>query len=219
MPRGDDERIDINLDSEPVGESPMDGILQEVAATAGPASAAVPAAIEEGAQKGLLQQLARLQTEKDELTATMVRRQADFENYRKRIDRERKDDAVRAVMPLVESLLPVLDAFERALGVNGDAASEEFRKGFELINRQLWDALGRFGLERIPALGQRFDPHVHQAVERVETGEHPENTVLEELQAGYRMRDKVLRPTMVRVAVHPAEGTALAVPESEPPEN
>ncbi|MBI3405014.1 MAG: nucleotide exchange factor GrpE [Acidobacteria bacterium] len=203
MTRGDDERIDINLDAEVVGESPLDSVLKEAVATVAPASAAVP--IEEGAQKALLQQLGRLQAEKDDLTTTLIRRQADFENFRKRVEREKKDDATRALMPLIETLLPVLDAFERALLIHGDPAIEEFRKGFELIHRQLWEALGKFGLERIAAKGLPFDPHLHQAVERVETPELPDHTVLEEMQTGYKLRDRVLRPTFVKVAVTPAE--------------
>src|SRR5262249_12639522 len=152
----------------------------------------------------------KLQSEKDDLTATMIRRQADFENYRKRVEREKKEDAARALVPLIETLLPVLDAFERALQAHGDASIEEFRKGFELIHRQFLETLGRYGLERIPAKGQPFNPHWHQAVEKVETAEFPDHTVLEEMQAGYKLGDRVLRPTFVRVAVTPSADRSAA---------
>lgn len=176
-------------------------------------SAESPAASPQPAADGatLADQLARLQAEKEELLQTLVRRQADFENYRKRIERERHEAGHRGVARLIEELLPVLDAFERALAAHDDPAYEEYRKGFELIYRQLWDTLAREGLERIGADGRKFDPHVHHAIERVESEAHEDGAVLEVLQPGYVLRGKVLRPATVRVAVHPvgraAEGT------------
>ncbi len=158
-------------------------------------------------EKGLAAQVAKLQAEKQELLDTLVRRQADFENYRKRIERERHEDRHRGIAALVEQLLPVLDAFDRALEAQGDAGGEEFRKGFELIYRRLWDALSKQGLKRIEAQGERFDPHYHHAVERAESAEHAEDTVIEELQTGYTFHGKVLRPAMVRVAAHAAHKT------------
>ena len=155
-------------------------------------------------------QLAAAQAEKEELLQTLVRRQADFENYRKRIERERLEEAQRSVARLIEALLPVLDAFERALAAHDDPAYEDYRKGFELIYRQLWDAFERQGLNRIEAEGKTFDPHLHHAVERVESEDHEDGEVLEVLQPGYRLRDKVLRPAAVRVAVHPAEPASEA---------
>ena len=97
----------------------------------------------------LAERAARLQAEKDELTQTLVRRQADFENYRKRIERERDEDRRSGVRRLIEDLLPVLDAFARAVKAHDDPAYQEYRKGLELIHRQLWDILARNGLERI----------------------------------------------------------------------
>lgn len=150
-------------------------------------------------------ELTMLRAEKDALADTLVRRQADFENYRKRIERERSEEGRRAQARLVEDLLPVLDGFERALSAHDDPAYEEYRKGLEIIYKQLWDTLARHGLERIEAAGKPFDPHVHQAIDRVETLELPDGTVAEVLQQGYRIHDRVLRPSAVRVAVHPAE--------------
>jgi len=148
----------------------------------------------------LAERAARLQAEKDELMQTLVRRQADFDNYRKRIEREREDDRRSGVRSLSEDLLPVLDAFARALQAHGDPAYQEYRKGLELIYRQLWDTLARHGLERIQAEGKPFDPHYHQAIERVESAEHPEGTVVDVLQEGYVLHGRVIRPSMVRVS-------------------
>lgn len=155
---------------------------------------------DEGAQSDAL---AKLQAEKAELADMLVRRQADFENYRKRIERERAEEGRRAQSRLIDEMLPVLDGLDRALSAHDDPAYEEYRKGLELIYKQLWDTLARHGLERIEAKGKPFDPHVHQAVDRVETHDHPDGTVVEVLQQGYKFHDRVLRPSAVRVAVHP----------------
>ncbi|HJY85642.1 MAG TPA: nucleotide exchange factor GrpE [Candidatus Acidoferrales bacterium] len=166
--------------------------------------AAGPAA--EGALSA--EQLTKLQAEKEELRQTLIRRQADFENYRKRVERERHEAGHRGVARLIEGLLPILDAFDRALAAHDDPAYEEYWKGFELIYRQLWETLARHGLERIKADGRKFDPHVHHAVERVESHAEEEGTVLEVLEPGYTLHGRVLRPATVRVAVHPAEKAA-----------
>ena len=115
--------------------------------------------------------MARLRAEKDEVTQTLVRRQADFENYRKRIERERQEEHRRGVGPASEELIPVLDSFERALKAHDNPAFEEYRKGLEMTYRQMWDILARHGLERIAAAGKQFDPHWHQAIDRVESTE------------------------------------------------
>ena len=190
------------------GESPA-GSAPETSPGSPPESAASPAA-GVADPTALAEQLTALKAEKDNLWQTLIRRQADFDNYRKRIERERHEAGRGAVARLMESLLPVLDAFERALAVHNHPDYEEYRKGFELIYRQLWDALARQGLERIEAEGKRFDPHLHHAIERVETEEHEDGTVLEVLQPGYRLPDRVLRPATVRVAIHPSERTAEA---------
>jgi molecular chaperone GrpE len=146
----------------------------------------------------------RLRVERDDLLRSLVRLQADFENYRKRIERDRSAEYHRAIATAIEPLLPVLDDFERALDAHRDATYEKYREGFELIYRRLWAALAKLGLQRIDAEGKAFDPHEHQAVERVESADHQDGTVLQVLSPGYRFRDRVLRPVMVRVAVHPA---------------
>lgn len=196
-------------DGEKESISPNGEGSAESAAESSPASSAAPAP-EAPDAAALAERVAALQAEKEELRQTFVRRQADFENYRKQIERERHEAGRGAVARLIESLLPVLDAFERALAAHDDPAYEDYRKGFELIYRQLWDALARQGLERIQAEGKRFDPHVHQAIERVESEEYQDGAVIEVLQPGYRLRERVLRPATVRVAVHRREKPAEA---------
>ncbi|HEX9224312.1 MAG TPA: nucleotide exchange factor GrpE [Candidatus Acidoferrales bacterium] len=147
--------------------------------------------------------VAKLQADLNEMRQTMVRRQADFENARKRMERERADDSRRITAHAIERFLPVLDALERALA-HKEPAYEEYRKGFELIQRQFLDTLKRLGAEPIDALGKPFDPHLHQAIERVDSTDHEDGTVLEVLQPGYLFHGKVLRPATVRVAVHPS---------------
>ncbi len=148
----------------------------------------------------LAEQVKKLEAEKQDLTNTLVRRQADFENYRKRVEKERHQERHRGVELLIEHLLPVLDAFERALAAHNEAEYAEYRKGFELIYRQLRDALTKQGLERIESVGKEFNPHFHHAIERVETTEHADGVVIGELQPGYVFHGRVLRPAMVRVA-------------------
>lgn len=153
-------------------------------------------------------ELQTLRAEKQELLNTLQRRQADFENYRKRVEKERQQDRHRGVELLIEKLLPVLDAFDRALASNEGESGSEFRKGFELIRRQLWDVLSKQGLERVESVGQDFNPHAHHAIESVETSEHPEGTVAGELQPGYIFQGRIIRPAMVRVAAAPGAKTA-----------
>jgi molecular chaperone GrpE len=180
-------------------------ISKEAARAPVPAPAA--SATAEAAATGdanLAEQLQKLQAEKQELTNTLIRRQADFENYRKRVEKERQADRHRGVEHLVEKLLPVLDAFDRALAAEDDPAYVEYRKGFELTRRQLWEALAKAGLERIETAGKKFDPNLHHAIESVESTELPDGSIVDELQSGYTFHGRVLRPAMVRVAAHPA---------------
>jgi molecular chaperone GrpE len=150
------------------------------------------------------EQLQKLLAEKQELMNTLVRRQADFENYRKRIEKERQQDRHRGVEGLIEQLLPMLDAFDRALVGHDDPANADYRKGFEMIRGQLWSALAKQGLERVQSVGKEFDPHLHHAIENVETAEHAPGVVVGELQPGYLFHGRVLRPAMVRVSAAPA---------------
>jgi molecular chaperone GrpE len=188
-PERDDEHQHHSVS--PEGRSDPSADAPEDAATAAPREARTGDVSAE--------ELARLVTEKEELKATLVRRQADFDNYRKRIERERKEESRRGISHLLHDLLPVLDGFERALEAH--PAHDDYRKGVELIYRSLSDTLGRHGLQRISAEGKKFDPHYHEAIERVETHEHPDGTILQVVQEGYLFDGRVLRPSLVRVAV------------------
>jgi len=154
---------------------------------------------------------AKLTAELDELKQTLLRRQADFENYRKRVEKERFEDSKRATARVVESLIPVIDGFEHALAAHREAEYESYRKGFELIYKQLLDNLARLGVERIEPTGKAFDPHLHQAMDRTETTEHADGIILQVFQPGYVFHGRVLRPAMVRVAVQPSAASKEAV--------
>ena len=151
-------------------------------------------------ESALAEQLQKLAAEKQDLTNTLVRLQADFDNYRKRTEKEHDQARHRGVENLVEQLLPVLDGFDRALAAHDDPAYEDYRKGFELIRKQLWDLLAKQGVHRIESIGKEFDPNVHHAVEHVPTSDYPDGAVIEEFQPGYTFQHRVLRPAMVRVA-------------------
>jgi molecular chaperone GrpE len=151
--------------------------------------------------------VAKLAADLDDLRQTLLRRQADFDNYRKRIEKERLEDSKRATARVVEALIPIVDGFEHALAAHREAEYENYRKGFELIYKQMLDNLAKLGVERIEPIGQPFDPHKHQAVDRAETADHADGTVLQVFQPGYLFNGRVLRPAMVRVAVHPAQAS------------
>ncbi|MGC1416204.1 MAG: nucleotide exchange factor GrpE [Candidatus Acidiferrum sp.] len=148
-------------------------------------------------------EVAKLANDLNELRQTLMRRQADFDNYRKRIEKERADDAKRHTARVIEGLIPIIDGFEHALAAHREAEYENYRKGFELIYKQLVDNVARLGIERIDPLGKQFDPHLHQAMDRTETVQHEDGTILQVFQPGYLFHGRVLRPAMVRVAVHP----------------
>jgi molecular chaperone GrpE len=141
----------------------------------------------------------RLLEEKTDLLDRLLRRQAEFDNFRRRADREKAEVIEYANSESVRAIVPILDDFERALKV-GDTDSE-YARGMELIYQRLSDALKKLGLEPISAKGEKFDPHIHHAVDRVETADAEEDTILDEYQRGYNFRGRLLRPAMVKVAV------------------
>jgi molecular chaperone GrpE len=147
-------------------------------------------------------EVAKLAADLQDLRQTLLRRQADFDNYRKRIERERAEDSKRYTARVVEALIPIVDGFEHALAAHREAEYENYRKGFELIYKQLIDNLAKLGVERTEPLGQPFDPHSHQAMDRTETNSAADGTILQVYQPGYVFHGRVLRPAMVRVAVH-----------------
>ena len=148
-----------------------------------------------------LGELQKLKAERDTLLDRLARAQAEFENARRRAAKEQQDFREYAAADAIKALLPVLDSFERALQMKSDLG--DFRSGVELIYKQLQDALAKLGVQPIPAKGEQFDPHVHEAIEMVETSDAPDHQVIEELQRGYKMKDRLLRPAMVKVAKNP----------------
>lgn len=145
--------------------------------------------------------LEKLKAERDSLLDRLARQQAEFDNARKRTVREQQEFREYAAADALKSLLPVVDSLDRALQVKSDA--EEFRNGVDLIYKQLQTALAKLSVHPIASKGEPFDPHYHEAIEMVETTEAPDHHVVEELQRGYKYKDRLLRPAMVKVAKNP----------------
>ena len=145
-------------------------------------------------------ELAALKKERDDFYDRLLRKSAEFENYRKRIERERREQSDQAVVDLLLELVAVVDDFDRALTVDSGNSSGAYRKGIELIHTKLYDLLRKNGVRPIETLGADFDPNLHQAVIHESSPEHREGEVIGELQRGYRRGDRLLRPAMVKVA-------------------
>ena len=143
----------------------------------------------------------KLKQERQEVYDRLLRKQAEFDNFRKRMQREKEEFLQHANADMIRSLLPVLDGFERALAHRDTSTPEQFFAGVELIHRELLDTLGRAGVTPVEAKGKQFDPHFHQAVETVESPGHKDQEVVEELQRGYKLKNRLLRPAIVKVAV------------------
>jgi molecular chaperone GrpE len=158
----------------------------------------------------------KLQTEKQQLTDQLLRKQAEVENVRKRLTREKEEFQQYSLFQAVESLIPVLDGFELALQSNG--SGEDYRKGVELIYQQLFGVLRRLGLETVESEGKQFNPYMHEAVSLVETDEHEDQQILAELQRGYLFKNRLLRPARVKVAQRPAAEPNLSPPSNGTPE-
>lgn len=157
-----------------------------------PAEAAADAATEE---------IRKLERERDELKDRWMRSVAEADNARKRVQREMQDARIFATSEAVRPFLSVLDGFERAAAQRGEKEDPKaLRTGFDLLHRQLLEAARKVGLEPVAALDQPFDPHLHEAIEMIDTDSAPEGTVVEELQRGYKLKDRLIRPAMVKVA-------------------
>lgn len=156
-------------------------------------------ATETAGTRSLAAELDRLAREKRDLQELMQRRQAEFENYKKRVERERGELFEFASMDTAKAMLPILDDFERALKV--ESADKEYARGMELIYQRLYESLKKIGLEPISTEGMLFDPHLHHAVDMVDSPDSPDQTILEEYQRGYNFKGRLLRPAMVKVAV------------------
>ena len=153
----------------------------------------------------LQQQIDSLTREKNNLYDQLLRRAAEFENYRKRTEREKTENYNRARADVILELLPVIDNFERAMSSLEKSVDDAqgLRHGVELIHKQFRDALTKFGLQEIEAVGKMFDPNLHEAVTIESTDKHEENTVIEEFERGYKLGDRLLRPAKVKVAASP----------------
>jgi molecular chaperone GrpE len=177
----------------PEGESAAVEAEQDSPETLAEAAAAANVAVSSESE------VDRLAREKAELLDRLARLQAEFDNARKRSSREQQEFREYAVANAITPLLPILDSLDRAVHFEG-ASAADLHAGVELISKQLLDALGKLGLQVVHAQGEPFDPHQHQAIEMVETDEVPDGHVFDELQPGYKLKDRLLRPAMVRVA-------------------
>lgn len=155
---------------------------------------------DDGSDEGTNETFAALRAENEKLKDQYLRSRADFENFRRRMEKEKTEFRRYAVADTIRELLPVLDNFERALSVSSPSV-EDFGTGIEMIARQLADVLERTGLQTLDPTGEPFDPLFHEAIARVESDEIEPNSVVDVLQKGYMLHDRLLRPAMVRVAV------------------
>jgi molecular chaperone GrpE len=177
-------------------ELPPAGPDDDKASPAGEARTAEPTVAE------LEAELEKARSERAAFLDRAARLQAEFDNFRKRNTKEQQEYRDYALADAVRTLLPILDSLDRALKTNA-ASLEDFHQGIELIDKQFHDALAKLGVLPVPAQGELFDPNLHQAVQMVETSETEDNHVIDELQRGYKLKDRLLRPAMVRVARNP----------------
>lgn len=143
----------------------------------------------------------KLAQEASDLNDRLLRRQAEFDNFRKRAERERYEMVEYAAMEAVKAILPIVDDFDRAL--KSECADKEYVRGMEMIHQRLAESLKKLGLEPLECLGQKFDPNLHHAVSKMQSEEHEDDEIVEEYQKGYRFKERLLRPAMVKVAVRP----------------
>ncbi len=187
---GSSSEAELELDHElPPAEGGDDAALQS--------SAGATAAAEEPQSE-----LERVRAERAAYLDRAARIQAEFENYRKRSQKQQQEFREYALADAMKTLLPILDSLDRALNTKA-ASLEDFHAGIELIDKQFHDALAKLGVQPVAAEGERFDPTLHQAIQMVDTEEVEDNHVIDELQRGYKLKDRLLRPAMVRVARHP----------------
>ncbi len=150
-------------------------------------------------------ELERVRAERAAYLDRAARLQAELENFRKRSEKQQQEFREYAIADAMKALLPILDSLDRALNTKA-ASREDFHAGIELIDKQFHDALAKLGVQPVQAQGEPFDPNLHQAIQMVDTDEVEDNHVIDELQRGYKLKDRLLRPAMVRVARHPKAG-------------
>jgi molecular chaperone GrpE len=191
---GNASDAELDLDHElPAAENdqPEQGSVETAASTAPATEAGGPEA-----------EIERLRAEKAAYLDRAARLQAEFDNFRKRNAKEQQDFREYALADALKSLLPILDSLDRAAKTPAGSV-EDVQSGIELIDKQFHDALTKLGVQPVPAAGAAFDPNMHQAIQMVDTDEAEDNHVIDELQRGYRLKDRLLRPAMVRVARNP----------------
>jgi molecular chaperone GrpE len=191
--RGHDGEMD--MDTETMQKDPATGAQVDMEA----GTEQVSPAVEDAAQV----EIEQLRADNDQLKDRLARLQAEFDNARKREVKERQDSRDYAVQSAIEPFLGVMDNFQLALRAEGSA--EQLRSGVELILKQMEDALRGLNVQAVESVGAQFDPRIHEALGSIETVEHPDHQVLEEIRRGYKLRDKLLRPALVRIAVNPAQ--------------
>ena len=179
--------------NKPTASDDMDRVDVERMNAEGAAATAVDAS------PALADEIVELRKERDQLQDRLLRQAAEFDNFRKRIDRERKDTSEYAAVEFVKDILPAIDDFERALQIDAPG-TESYRQGLEIIHRGLMDMLRKRGVTRIDSVGTDFDPHIHQAVAYDDAPDRRDGEVIEEFARGYRLGDRLLRPAMVKVA-------------------
>jgi len=162
------------------------------------------------------QELEQIMLERDEFLDHLKRLQAEFDNYRKRIQREREELSAYMLQGFMAQLLPVADAFHRAMETAGQTADiESYRQGVEMVYKQLMNILKESGLEKIETVGQKFDPNLHEAVSQVESAEHEPGAIVTEFSPGYQLKERVIQAPKVQVAIAPAQQTMTSEEASE----
>jgi molecular chaperone GrpE len=186
-----------------VDEATVQGTEEKELAAESAAEASASTGVEAGADAALKAELEQVKAERDQLLDRLARLQAEFDNTRRREVKERADLRDYAVQNAVEPFLGVMDNFQLAL--KSDGTKEQLRAGVELILKQMEEALKGLNVQPVEAVGTQFDPRFHEALGSIETSEHPDHQVLEEIRRGYKIREKLLRPALVRIAVNAAQ--------------
>ncbi len=203
MQKMSDRKIEVLQNTDPVSD-PADDLVSGIDENGEDLANATEMPLSVGAVPQ--EEYERIKTERDQLFDRLARLQAEFENARKRETRERAEFRDYATGNAVEQFLPVLDNFQLALNANGSA--EQLRNGVELIVKQMEEGLRSLNVVPVEAVGQEFDPRVHEALGSVETDEVPDQYIVDEIRRGYRIRERLLRPALVRVAHNPKQKEA-----------
>jgi molecular chaperone GrpE len=190
-----------NREAEPAAQTPSQSMSDPAQGGGEVQESATAASATGDPAAGLRESYEQVRGERDNLFERLARLQAEFDNARKREQRERTDYRAFAISDAVEQFLPVLDNFR--LAVNSTGSAEQTRTGIELIAKQMEEVLRSLNVTPVETVGQPFDPRVHEALDSVERTDLPDHQVIEEVRRGYRIKDRLLRPALVRIAVNP----------------